>query len=81
MPDTPREIARQLEAAGMSRRDAQAIAASPRDPAPRRRRHAQEGTQAQAAEDARTQAAQQLAAEWMILESRVRARPPATPTT
>jgi hypothetical protein len=74
-----REDARQLERAGMSRRDAQAIAAGPPGPAPRpagRRRHAQEGSQAQAAADERERAAQQLAAEWIILEARVRARFP-----
>jgi len=41
-----------------------------------RARHAQEGTQAQAAADARTRAAEQLAADWIILEARVRAQFP-----
>lgn len=44
---------------------------------PGRARHAQANTTAQAAADARELAAQRLAAEWIILESQVRAQFPA----
>jgi hypothetical protein len=57
-------------------RAAQRQPAGPGRPAGRVR-HRQEGTQAQAAAQARQLAAQQLAAEWMILEAQVRAQFPA----
>jgi hypothetical protein len=56
-------------------RAAQQHATPPGRPAGRAR-HAQESTQAQAAADARHQAAQRLAAQWLILEAQVHAQFP-----